>query len=105
MNLAAESGDLMARAIKAVVDSIRAEYQVECDPASLDLKIVFPETPLPGPEFYTCIGKGGRYELLGETIGAGLSRGESVKVYRDSTSGQLFHRSADDFAARMERVA
>lgn len=97
-------------------------------------------------ELYTCIGKGGTYELLGaakpvdfvpfscvkigRTIGAGLSRTESINVYqspvgelmyekdiavwgmdhfpryvyRDVNSNELFHRSKEDFAERMEKI-
>lgn len=51
---------------------------------------------------YTCIGKGGAYELLGTAIGAGTSRGTDVVVYRDAATGQLFHRTQEDWAARME---
>ncbi|QYN80140.1 hypothetical protein PQD71_gp186 [Kosakonia phage Kc263] len=98
-------------------------------------------------ERYTCIGKGGTYELLGvakpvdmiplnarrlgNTIGAGLSKMESIKVYQLSTdelvyekdiavwgmshypryvymdvdSKQLFHRSKEDFTDRMEKIS
>jgi hypothetical protein len=58
-------------------------------------------------ELYTCIGKGGEYELLGTAKGAGTMRDVLVcdlTIYRDTTIGQLYHRTPDDFAARMERA-
>lgn len=57
-----------------------------------------------GP-IYTCKGKGGRYEYLGSTTGAGKSRGQAVEVYRDTETGRLFHRDQDDFRDRMESNA
>jgi Zn finger protein HypA/HybF involved in hydrogenase expression len=57
---------------------------------------------------YTCIGKGGSYELVGVSKGAGTMRDVLIcdlTVYRDTASGQLYHRAPDDFAARMEPVA
>lgn len=53
---------------------------------------------------YTCIGKGGAYEHIGVTIGAGTSRGQEVVVYCDTDTGQLFHRTPEDFEARMQRL-
>ena len=53
---------------------------------------------------YTCIGKGGEYRYLGTAIGAGDSRGELFEVYQDE-SGQLYHRTPEDFMERMEPVA
>lgn len=53
---------------------------------------------------YTCIGKGGAYELLGESTGAGLSRGDTLQVYREVVSGRLFHRTPLDWAYRMEII-
>lgn len=55
---------------------------------------------------YTCIGKGGSYEVVGTAIGAGTSRENGVvTVYRDTNSGQLFYRQPDDFEARMEKAS
>lgn len=52
---------------------------------------------------YTCIGKGGDYELLGSAIGAGTLKDMSaIPVYRDTATGQLFVRTPLDFATRME---
>ncbi len=53
---------------------------------------------------YTCEGKGGLYEVVGVTTGAGLSKGESVVVYRDVASGRLYHRTPSDFDNRMRAV-
>lgn len=52
-------------------------------------------------QVYTCAGKGGRYELLGSSIGAGERRGELLAAYRNLDSGQVYHRSLADFALRM----
>lgn len=52
----------------------------------------------------SCVGKGGVYMVLGESTGAGTSRGETRIVYQDTTTGRLFHRVVDDFNARMEDV-
>lgn len=57
-------------------------------------------------EFYTCDGKGGTYELLGSSKGAGTRRGtEPLMVYRDTQDGQLYNRTDEDFAARLIPVA
>ena len=54
---------------------------------------------------YTCIGKGGEYELLGSAIGAGTLKDMSaIPVYRDTTTGQLFVRTQLDFSTRMESL-
>ena len=54
---------------------------------------------------YTCIGKGGEYELLGSAIGAGTLKDMSaIPVYRDITTGQLFVRTPLDFSTRMESL-
>lgn len=54
---------------------------------------------------YTCLGKGGLYELVGNAIGAGTSKenGELV-VYRDACTGVPFYRTEEDFRRRMQRV-
>lgn len=52
-------------------------------------------------ELFTCIGKGGRYELLGHSSGAGGCRREGRVIYRCLDTGQLYHRTDDDFAAQM----
>lgn len=54
-----------------------------------------------GPR-YTCIGKGGNYELIGEAHGAGKAKLiESLAVYRDIGTGRLFFRTTGDFNERM----
>lgn len=64
-----------------------------------------PSLPEPQPAIITCIGKGGRYEFLGESIPAGKSRNDpSLMVYRDVESGKVFTRYYDDFAERMQLV-
>jgi hypothetical protein len=56
-------------------------------------------------EFYTCIGKGGNYELAGIARGAGTSRDlPEVVVYRSVESGAVFYRSVQDFTARMQKI-
>jgi hypothetical protein len=56
--------------------------------------------PLPR---YTCIGKAGVYELLGESLGAGDDlRGTFQMIYRDVVTGQLYNRNRESFAERME---
>lgn len=55
-------------------------------------------------QIYTCIGKGGRYELLGSSIGAGKRAGELLVIYRNTESGQLYHREMADFAIRMQQI-
>jgi hypothetical protein len=59
----------------------------------------------PAP-LYTCDGKGGEYEFLGSSTGAGTCRGTPVLVvYRDTKTGQLYHRELPDFGARMSPLA
>lgn len=53
---------------------------------------------------YECIGKGGRYEVLGIATGAGTSRGEARVVYMDASTGRLFTRALEDFEARMALI-
>ena len=54
-------------------------------------------------ERYTCIGKGGEYELLGLANGAGTLNGLSHMVYRNR-DGVMFVREPEDFLVRMERL-
>jgi hypothetical protein len=56
-------------------------------------------------ELYTSIGKGGLYEYIGLSDGAGISKGEQRQVYRCTATGRVFHRECSDFSARMEPVA
>lgn len=60
--------------------------------------------PAPAPR-YTCIGKGGEYELVGTAYGAGTSRAHGLAyVYRDVATGQNFYRSEVDFGDRMQKL-
>ena len=56
-------------------------------------------------ELYTCTGKGGVYEHIGLSAGAGMARGEQRQVYRCTTTGLVFHRECMDFKERMERLS
>lgn len=52
---------------------------------------------------YTCIGKGGTYEVIGDARGAGtLKSSGRIRVYRDAVTGGLFYRTLRDFDTRME---
>lgn len=56
-------------------------------------------------DLYTCIGKGGAYDLLGFARGAGTMRGEAdVIVYRDVASGHMYYRTQFDFGERMQLI-
>lgn len=70
----------------------------------------FPPTAAYAPDSpanprYTCIGKGGEYELIGVAYGAGASRGTLVNVYRDVATGATYFRTPRDFDERMERLS
>lgn len=52
-------------------------------------------------DLFYCHGKGGVYELLGESNGAGLCRPEIRMIYRDTETRKLYHRSREDFNDRM----
>lgn len=56
-------------------------------------------------EMYTCIGKGGIYELVGNANGAGPLRGSTITVYRDTADGMVYFREPSDFVVRMQRLA
>ncbi len=56
-------------------------------------------------ELYTCTGKGGVYEHIGLSAGAGMARGEQRQVYRCTATGLIFHRECMDFKERMERLS
>lgn len=53
---------------------------------------------------YTCIGKGGEYELLGNAKGAGDSRGLVRTIYRSTQDGQMYFRLVDEFSERMAPI-
>lgn len=50
---------------------------------------------------YTSVSKGGEFELVGTSSGAGQRKGDVVIVYRNTESGKLLHREPEDFAMRM----
>jgi hypothetical protein len=56
-----------------------------------------------GRTVYTCIGKGGRYRLLGLATGAGASRGQpDLRVYMaEDNPLELYYRTVADFDSRM----
>jgi hypothetical protein len=56
------------------------------------------------PSLFTCIGKGGRYELMGHAYGAGTSHGIVAVVYRDVTDGVMYFRTLMDFSERMQLI-
>ena len=62
-------------------------------------------TPNVPRELYTCTGKGGVYEHIGLSAGAGMARGEQRQVYRCTATGLIFHRECMDFKERMERLS
>lgn len=53
---------------------------------------------------YTCIGKGGEYAVVGTSQGAGVRKGEALIVYRDVTTGQMYHREPENFFKRMRVI-
>lgn len=74
---------------------------------------VLAEAAAPHPEqsgLYTCIGKGGSYELIGRATTAGALKvtgrfADDVIVYRDTESSELYCREPGDFRLRMARTA
>lgn len=53
---------------------------------------------------YTHETKGGEYELVGVSSGAGGRKGDVVMVYQSTVNGQLFHREPEDFSKRMKQA-
>lgn len=51
---------------------------------------------------YTSVSKGGEFEIVGTSSGAGQRKGDVVIVYRNVETGQLLHREPEDFAMRMK---
>ena len=83
-------------------ETLRQQYGAELRPLYT--------APQPAPAqdvagLYTCEGKGGEYARIGTSLGAGEGRGEIVEVYRDTSSGQLYHRESADFFVRMKPVS
>lgn len=53
---------------------------------------------------YTCEGKGGRYEVIALSKGAGLSKGENIVVYKCKNTEKIYHRTLTDFNNRMIEI-
>lgn len=53
---------------------------------------------------YTSVSKGGEYEMIGASSGAGQRKGDVVLVYRNTVTGQIHHREPEDFAMRMKQA-
>jgi hypothetical protein len=56
-------------------------------------------------KLFTCVSKGGEYELVGTSFGAGPRKGEPLIVYRDTATGKLHHREPENFMVRMKPIA
>lgn len=54
---------------------------------------------------YECIGKGGKYDVIGVSRGAGTSRHQLHVIYKCVDTGLIFHRDYKDFSARMRSIA
>lgn len=54
---------------------------------------------------YTSVSKGGEFEMVGTSSGAGQRKGDVVIVYRNIETGQILHREPEDFAMRMKPAA
>ena len=79
----------------------RAALKPLFDQARIDSVTVTEKSAAPE---YTCIGKGGRYELLGVAYGAGTSRGTIINLYRDVDTGVMYFRTPVDFDERMQKI-
>jgi hypothetical protein len=54
---------------------------------------------------YSYMGESGRYELIGQAVGAGKCRLiDPLTVYRDTATGNLYFRHPSDFATRMVAI-
>jgi len=54
---------------------------------------------------YSYMGESGRYELIGQAVGAGKCRLiDPLTVYRDTATGSLYFRHPGDFATRMVAI-
>lgn len=53
---------------------------------------------------YTSVSKGGEFEIVGTSSGAGQRKGDVVIVYRNVETGQFLHREPEDFAMRMKPI-
>ena len=93
-----------------VGDGYDAEWNAALDEVfRLNAAAPAPAGWVPVTERYTCIGKGGSYELIGRADCAGTLRHtgrftDEVIVYRDIESGNLYCRAPGDFMVRMEKL-
>ena len=56
-------------------------------------------------KLYSCIGKGGVYQIIDSPTPAGKSKkSESILVYKDVNTGRTFWRFKSDFYDRMEEI-
>lgn len=77
-----------------------------CDPSFPHPRNARQPDPVAVPrELYTCIGKGGTYELIGRSQGAGELKHQQLVVYRSDETGRLYHRTPGDFDLRMAPMA
>ena len=53
---------------------------------------------------YTSVSKGGEFDIVGTSSGAGQRKGDVVIVYRNVETGQILHREPEDFAMRMKVI-
>lgn len=53
---------------------------------------------------YTSVSKGGEFEIVGTSSGAGQRKGDVVIVYRNVDTGHIQHREPEDFAMRMKPI-
>lgn len=86
-----------------LVQQVTFENGVAANRYWFERKEKLPAPPPTANPLYTCVGKGGSYELLGRAIFAGeLKNFDPVTAYRDTKTGQLFLRAPADFEARMQ---
>lgn len=57
-----------------------------------------------GKKRYTSVSKGGEFEVVGTSSGAGQRKGDVVIVYRNVDTGQMLHREPEDFNMRMKPI-
>lgn len=88
---------LLCTALRCFGEDINGEFSFLID--SMIKRLSTPAGPA-----YTCKGKGGVYEHIGTAKGAGTSKDALAVVYRDAATGDLYFRTPDDFAARMEKA-
>lgn len=101
-NLAQRTGDVIDSDLAAKFDKMRKEWDTARRASSV------PAIPGTGkeavkPQPYTCIGKGGKYLLLGTATGAGTSRDlEDLRIYIDAENPLgMYYRTVPNFDLRM----